>query len=260
MVKLSAVIITYNEEKNIDRCLESLKLVADEIVVVDSLSTDRTQEICFSHNVIVIEQPFLGYKEQKNFAISKASYPNVLSLDADEALSEKLSESILNEKRKGFPADGYTMNRLNYYCGKWIRHGTYYPDRKLRLLNKKKGIWGGRNPHDTIIMQKSAVVRHLRGDLLHYTYQSAAEHARKTEIFSSIAAQSLFDEGIKPFYFKMYINSSWAFLRSYFVKLGFLDGREGFRIARFTAWRSFLKYKKLNSLYNKSHKTNAGKF
>jgi glycosyltransferase involved in cell wall biosynthesis len=127
MKKLSVTIITFNEEKHIDRCLRSVKGVADEIVVVDSLSRDNTKEICLSHSVVFIEQPFLGYVEQKNFALSITSHEHVLSLDADEALSDELAASVLKEKEKEFPADGYTMNRFNYYCGKWIRHGTYYP-------------------------------------------------------------------------------------------------------------------------------------
>ncbi|HZI54894.1 MAG TPA: glycosyltransferase family 2 protein [Chitinophagaceae bacterium] len=124
MKKLSVTIITFNEEKHIERCLRSVKGVADEIVIVDSLSADKTKEICLSHSVVFIEQPFLGYIEQKNFALSKASYEHVLCLDADEALSDELAASVMKEKEKGFPVDGYTMNRLNYYCGKWIRHGT----------------------------------------------------------------------------------------------------------------------------------------
>jgi len=257
MKKLSVTIITFNEEQHIDRCLRSVKGVADEIVVVDSLSADKTKEICLSHSVVFIEQPFPGYIEQKNFALSKASYQNVLCLDADEALSDELARSIKKEKEKGFPVDGYTMNRLNYYCGKWIRHGTYYPDRKLRLLDINKGKWGGQNPHDKILMQESATVHHLEGDLLHYTYQTIEQHAKQMERFSTIAAKALFEKGDKPSYFKMIINPSWAFIKGYLLKLGFLDGAEGFRIARFTARQSYLKYVKLVQLHREANKSNA---
>jgi glycosyltransferase involved in cell wall biosynthesis len=252
MKKLSVTVITFNEQKHIDRCLRSVRRVADEIVVVDSLSTDKTKEICLSHSVVFIEQPFLGYVEQKNFALSKASFEHVLSLDADEALSEELIVSVQQEKEKEFPADGYTMNRYNFYCGKWIRHGTYYPDRKLRLLDLKKGKWGGQNPHDKIIMTEGATIKHLKGDLLHYTYQTIGQHAKQMERFSTIAAKALYDRGKKPSYLKMLINPAWAFIKGYIIKLGFLDGVEGFRIARYTARQSYLKYLKLMHLYRES--------
>ena len=252
MKKLSVTVITFNEERHIDRCLKSVKSVADEIVVVDSLSTDRTKEICLSHSVVFIEQPFLGYVEQKNFALAKASHEHVLSLDADEALSDELAASVKKEKEKGFPADGYTMNRFNFYCGKWIRHGTYYPDRKLRLLDLKMGKWGGQNPHDKIIVQENARVVHLQGDLLHYTYQTIEQHAKQMERFSTIAAKALFDKGEGPSYFKMIINPAWAFIKGYLLKLGFLDGAEGLRIARFTARQSYLKYLKLIRLHRET--------
>src|SRR6185503_9760477 len=147
MNKLSVVIITLNEERNIERCIQSVKQIADEIIVVDSLSTDRTREIAAANGAKVIEQPFLGFIEQKNFALSKASHSHVMSLDADEEMSEELSRLILNEKSKDFPKDAYIVKRLPFYCGKWIRHGTYYPDRKIRLVNKEKANWGGTNPH-----------------------------------------------------------------------------------------------------------------
>ena len=133
MIKLSAVIITYNEEEHLDKCLRSLLDVADEIIVVDSYSTDKTKEICERHHVTFIEQEFLGYKEQKNFAMSKASYDYILSLDGDEALSNQLKQSVLKTKANWI-YDGYYSNRLNNYCGQWIKHSDWYPDKKLRLF------------------------------------------------------------------------------------------------------------------------------
>ena len=259
MAKLSATIITFNEEKKIDRCLQSLKEVADEIVVVDSLSTDRTKEICLSYKVVFIENPFPGYIEQKNFALSKATYPNVLSIDADEYLGDELAKSILQEKEKGFPSDGYTMNRYNFYCGKWVRHGTYYPDRKLRLLNIQKGKWGGQNPHDRIIMQEGVTIKQLKGDLLHHTYQSIEEHNKQTDRFSTIAAKALFDKGKQPSYIKLLLNPAWAFVKGYIIKLGFMDGFAGYMIARFTAIQSFLKYAKLIRLHHEAKQSNERK-
>lgn len=259
MAKLTVTVITFNEEKNIGRCLQSVKTVADEIIVVDSLSTDKTKEICLAHHVKFIEQPFLGYIQQKNFALLQSSNKHVLSLDADEALSEELIKSILEEKQKGFPCDGYTMNRFNYYCGHWIRHGTYYPDRKLRLLDIKKGQWGGQNPHDRMVVQEGSSVQLLHGDLLHYTYQTFEQHRHQMERFSTIAAKALFDKGKSPSYLKLIINPAWAFIKGYFIKLGFLDGRAGFTIARLTALQSYLKYKKLTKLHHENHSTDPGK-
>lgn len=249
MTSLSVTIITLNEEKNIRRCIESVKGVADEIIVVDSFSADKTREICMSLNVIFIEHAFAGYIIQKNFALSKASSKYVLSLDADESLSEELARSVLDEKEKDFPADGYTMNRFNFYCGKWIKHGSYYPDRKLRLLNTQKGKWGGTDPHDKIEMQESALVKQLNGDLLHYTYQSFEAHQQKARQFSSIAAKALFEKGKRVSWFKLLFSPAWAFFHGFILKLGFLDGYTGFMIAKISANQSHLKYKKLIQLY-----------
>ena len=211
MTKLSVVIITFNEERNIERCLQSVKAIADEIIVLDSLSTDRTKEIAVANHAIVIDQPFLGFIEQKNLALSKASNTYVLSLDADEAISEELSKLILEEKSKGFPKDAYSVKRLPFYCGKWIRHGTYYPDRKLRLVNKEKAKWGGTNPHDKIILQEGSSLHPLNGDLHHYIYQSFEEHMLQTNKFTTIAAMELFKAGEKPSWFKLVVNPAWAF-------------------------------------------------
>lgn len=141
-IKLSAVIITYNEEDNIERCLESLEKTADEILVVDSFSSDRTAEICKSKGVEFIQHSFEGHIEQKNYALSRASNDYVLSLDADEALSDKLIQSIRAAKQN-WSTNGYSVNRLTNYCGKWIRHCGWYPDKKIRLWDKRKGTWGG---------------------------------------------------------------------------------------------------------------------
>jgi glycosyltransferase involved in cell wall biosynthesis len=249
MTKLSATIITYNEEAQIGRCLSSLRDVADEIVVVDSLSADRTKEICLSHGVTFIEQPFLGYIQQKNFALSKANYPFVLSLDADEALSDALITAIKKEKALGFPADGYSMNRFNNYCGAWIKHGDYYPDRKLRLWNCKKGSWGGENPHDKVILVENTSVKHLDGDLLHYSFKSIEGHWQQMGKFSTIAAQAMYQKGKKAGMLRPVISAVWTFLRGYIIRGGFLDGSYGFTIARINAWYTFQKYQKLIRLY-----------
>ena len=148
MVKLSAVIITFNEEKKIERCLSSLVGVADEIVVVDSMSTDNTEKICKQFDVKFIHQEFLGYIEQKNYAITQATHDHIISLDGDEALSVELQESLIALK-SNWKSDGYYTNRYNNFCGQWIKYSDWYPDKKLRIFKKGKGEWKGINPHDS---------------------------------------------------------------------------------------------------------------
>ena len=155
MVKISAVIITQNEERNIGRCIDSIVSVADEIVVIDSYSTDRTCDIALEKGARVVKHPFKSHIDQKNYAITQASYDVVLSLDADEYLSEELTKSILGVK-ESWPFEAYRMNRLSNYGGKWIRHGNWYPDQKIRLWNKRKGLWGGENPHDKVVLKKGS--------------------------------------------------------------------------------------------------------
>jgi glycosyltransferase involved in cell wall biosynthesis len=243
-MRLSVVIITFNEEKNIARCLESVKKVADEIIVVDSNSSDNTAEIAHSHGASVHLQPFLGYVEQKNFALSLAANEYVLSLDADEALDDRLQASILNIKDR-LEYDGYYMNRCTNYCGHFIRHGAWYPDRKLRLFNKNKARWGGDNPHDRIEMQDGATTKKLAGDILHYSYNTIEEHVQQNNRFSTISADTLFKRGKKTSMFRIIINPVWAFILGYFLRRGFLDGFYGFVVALHVAHLSFLKHAKL---------------
>ena len=255
MIRLSAVIITYNEEQHIGRCLQSVAGIADEIVVVDSCSTDRTREICASYQVRFYSQPFRGYIEQKREAVSLAQGEYVLCLDADESLSEALQQSIRDEKAAGFRHQAYFMNRRSFYCGQWIRFGTFYPDRKLRLFHKQSGRWGGTNPHDRVVLQPGVHAEPLRGDLLHYTHQTHEAHEQKMDRFSSIAAQALYDKGRGPSYRKLIVNPVWGFVYAYIIRCGFLDGRNGFRIARISAWQKFQKYRKLILLHRTRKET-----
>lgn len=252
MKPFSAVIITYNEEKNIGRCLQSLMGIADEIIVVDSLSTDTTKQICASFNVRFIEQPFLGYIQQKNFAMGLASHDYVLSLDADEALDDTLRQSILAERNQSFPFDCYQMSRLSSFCGQWIKHGTWYPDKKLRLLNRHKGTWGGVNPHDKIVMQDGATMKHIKGDILHYTYETIEEIILQTNRFTNIQVKEMFERGRKSSVIKLVVNPFMAFVSGYFFKMGFLDGYNGFIIARFASYSTLIKYAKLLHMQKKA--------
>lgn len=243
-MKLSVVIITFNEEKNIGYCLGSVKNVADEIIVVDSNSTDRTVEIARQCGAVVHTQPFLGYVEQKNFALELASSEYVLSLDADEAIDKRLETSIL-EAKKQFAFDAFSMNRCTNYCGKFIRHGSWYPDRKVRLVRKAAAKWGGDNPHDKIILQANASTKHLPGDILHFSYNSIEEHVQQNNRFSTISAETLYKRGKKTTPFRIVVNPLWAFILGYFLRGGFLDGFYGFVIALHVAHLSFLKHAKL---------------
>ena len=252
MIKLSGVVITYNEEDKIERCLQSLASVVDEIVVVDSLSTDNTKSISLKYGVKFIEQSFLGYVQQKNFALQQASHDQVVSLDADEVLSEELQQSIL-EVKSNWKYDGYSCKRLNYFCGQWIKHTTWYPDRKLRVFDRRKAEWKGINPHDKIVLKNSNnKTGALKGNILHFTYQSYSEFNRRVELFTTISAQSYFELGKKASIHKIVFNPLWAFFQSYVVKLGFLDGLNGLIISVQTANIRFLKYIKLYELQKKN--------
>lgn len=252
MVKLSVVIITFNEERNIGRCLDSVLNLADEIVVVDSYSTDKTREICNQYGVRFLEHKFDGHIEQKNFAVKQASYPHVLSLDADEALSAELQKSI-QEIKNNWAADGYWCNRLTNYCGKWIRFSGWYPDKKLRLWDSRKGEWKGVNPHDKYILQAGTRESSIKGDILHYSFYSISDHIRQVNYFTDIAAKALLERGKKVSLFKILLAPLFKFIRDYFFKLGFLDGFYGFVIVIISAHATFLKYVKLRSLYQSKH-------
>ncbi len=252
-LKISVVIITYNEEDNIERCLESVRGTADEIVVVDSFSSDRTAEICKTSGVKLIQHHFEGHIEQKNYALSCAGNDYVLSLDADEALSERLNQSIRAAKQN-WHADGYWVNRLTNYCGKWIRHCGWYPDKKIRLWDRRKGRWGGINPHDHVIMDENSRTDHLAGDLLHYSYTTIRDHVSQINSFSDIAARAAFDNGRQSnLVLDVCLNPALTFLKKYFLKLGILDGYEGFLISTSTAYGKFLKYIKLKELQKQKH-------
>lgn len=249
MQQLSIVIITFNEEKNIARCLESIQGVGDDIVVVDSFSTDRTEEICKAKGVRFIQHKFDGHIEQKNWAITQAKYPHVLSLDADEALDEQLKKEII-EIKNNWQYDGYYMNRLTNYCGKWIYHCGWYPDKKLRLWDSRKGKWGGTNPHDKYeLADGDKNTSGLKGNILHYSYYSIEEHIRQTEKFSSISANALFADGKRANLIKSFLSPLVKFIQSYFFQLGILDGYYGFMICKISARSTYLKYFKLKQLY-----------
>lgn len=249
-VKLSVTIITLNEEKNIERCIRSVQGLADEILVIDSYSTDRTQEICEQLGVRFIQHSFEGYVVQKNYALHQATHDCILSLDADEALSPQLYESIRAVK-KNWTHDAYQFNRLTNYCGHWIKHCGWYPDAKLRLWNRLKGQWSGISIHESIKLSDNASVQHLKGDLLHYSYYSVADHYTQINKFTSISAQEYYQKGKKTISFlHLVLYPPLTFLSRFIFKLGFLDGYAGFLVCKSTAYTKFLKYVKLHELNN----------
>lgn len=253
MTPISVVVITFNEEKNIGRCLDSVQEIADDIVVLDSFSRDKTQAICEQYGARFLQHKFDGHIEQKNRAITHAKYPHVLSLDADEALDDRLRAEIQKVKQT-FEADGYYFNRLTNYCGKWIRHSGWYPDRKLRLWDSRKGKWAGENPHDRYEMEAGSDIRYLKGDLLHYSFYSIAQHMDTINKFSSIAAQMRFRKGQRFSYFRLWISPLWKFFKAYFLKGGFRDGFYGYVICKNSAHSTFLKQVKLYQLWQTEKK------
>jgi glycosyltransferase involved in cell wall biosynthesis len=246
-IRLSAVIITFNEEKNIRRCLQSLKEVADEIVVVDSFSKDATESICKEFGVRFVVHHFEGHIQQKTFAMGIAANDWILSLDADEALSDQLKASIL-EIKKGPAYDGYRMNRLTNYCGHWVRHCGWYPDTKLRLVNRKHAEWKGVNPHDRLELTGSNAAGFLPGDLLHYSYYTREDHLKQIEYFGDIASRELYQRGKRISLLEITVKVTAQFIKSYLLNTGFLDGRTGFNVSRLSAYATYRKYMKLRDL------------
>ncbi len=247
MNALSVVIITFNEEKRIERCLKSVQQIADEIIVVDSFSTDSTQSICERYHANFSEHVFDGYVEQKSWALAQAKYDHVLMLDADEALSEELCNNI-SKIKENFSADGYYSSRTTFIGDKPIKHGSWYPDYKLRLFNRQKGYIGGINPHDRVIMNEKAQVKRLQGTILHYSFDSLEDVYRQSKRFAELSAKAMYQRGKKTNRIMQFIKAGWAFCKSYIVKLGFLDGYDGMVISRVIALSTYSKYKQLRNL------------
>ncbi len=245
MFKLSIAIITFNEEAHIGRCIDSVSQVSDDILVVDSFSTDRTRQIAMKKGVRFIENDFEGHIQQKNFALKNAKYDYVLSLDADEALSEQAIQEVKRIKdEKVFFHIGF--NRITNYCGNWIRHCGWYPDKKVRLVDRRYASWGGENPHDKLIPDETIPIKYIDADILHYAVPSIKSHAERANAFSEIAAKQAVLNGKKIFFLiHLIFNPMFTFFKKYFLQLGFLDGFHGFVISVISAYANFLKYSKI---------------
>ncbi len=252
-MKITATIITFNEQENIKAACESVGW-ADETVVVDSESTDSTREIAAQCGARVINRKWPGFAAQKQFATDEAANDWVLSLDADERVSDRLKESIarLVHNSDSNLADGYSIARRAFYQGRWIRGGGWYPDRQLRLFRKSMGRWEPRLIHESVKMQPGARIGTIEGDILHYTSHDAAHHHQMIgERYAPLSARQMLDEGRRTSALKIATAAPVAFLRSYILKCGFRDGLAGFSIASFAAHHAFLKHLLLWEMQNK---------
>lgn len=247
-MKISATIITLNEEENLADALRSLAW-ADEIVVVDSESTDHTVEIARQFTDKVITQKWLGYAAQKNFATEQATNDWVLNLDADERLSPELQKEIeALKKAENIDAAAFEMPRKVFYLGRWIKHSGWYPDFKIRLYNRTKGRWQGDFVHESVKVEGQ--VTRLCGDILHYTVRNASEHHLRLDRYTTLAAQEAFEKNRRSSFFTLALAPFATFVKSYLFKGGFLDGIQGLAIAFFAAHYVFLKNLKLWELQN----------
>lgn len=244
---ISSAIITLNEERNIERCIRSLQSFSDEIIVLDSLSTDRTKEICESLGVQFVERAWEGYSASKNYLNSLAKSDYIFSIDADEAVSSELQSTILKLK-KNQTSCLYSVNRLTNYCGKWIKHSGWYPDIKTRLFPKDACSWTGEFVHEELSCSGTMETVLLDGHLEHYSYYDYKDHRARADKYSALTAQKFHAQGKKANILKPYLSALGRFISMYFLKLGFLDGWMGFKIAQISAQSNVFKYKELRRL------------
>jgi glycosyltransferase involved in cell wall biosynthesis len=244
-MRISATIVAFNEERNIARVIESLRC-CDEILVVDSGSNDRTVEIAAKLGARVVEASWLGYAAQKNMAAGLAANDWILALDADESLSEALEAEIWHIKKTGPEFDGYSVPRLAQYLGRWILHSGWHPDRKVRLFDRRKAKWVGEFVHESVRVE--GTVGRLESNLLHFTCDSLSQHLRSMDGYTTLAAQELVTRGKTFGYARLLFDPPWTFFRTYFLKLGFLDGAEGLAIAYMAALYNFVKYMKARNM------------
>ncbi|MGQ9618625.1 MAG: glycosyltransferase family 2 protein [Candidatus Aminicenantia bacterium] len=245
-MKISACIITYNEEDRIEDALKSLEGVVDEIVVVDAFSSDRTPEIVKFYTVKFFKREWSDYSIQKNFAISQTQYPWILSIDADERLSEELRKELLELKKIEPEVDGFSFRRKTFYLGKWIKHSGWYPDKKVRLFRKDTAFWKGDFVHETLVFKGK--VKELKGELLHYSYRDISDHISRIQKYATLASKKMSQEGKRSSYLKILFLPFFTFLRHFILKKGILDGIQGLLISLFSSYYVFLKFTLLYEL------------
>ncbi len=251
MNRISACLITFNEEHNLPRALDSLRGVADEIVVVDSGSTDRTLEIARERGAVTYHRAWTSYSEQKNYAAERATHDWILSLDADEELSTALQSSLLHWKETPPAGTVYEVSRRTWYLGAWIRHSGWYPDFQRRLYRRDAARFEG-IVHESLRFAGRA--RRLEGDLLHYTVRSFAEHEANVERYTTLGAQQMYAEGNRSWRAAMWFATPWSWFQNFFLRGGFLDGYRGGLIAQMAARSVRLKHKKLGRLVSEAGK------
>lgn len=245
--RISAVVITHNEAENIAECLDALKQVADEIVVVDAFSKDRTVEICTEKGAKVMQRKWQGYSASKNYGNEIASNDWILSIDADEVLSPELINQLRQlQVKKG---EVYSLDRINYFDGQWIKYCGWYPDWKIRLFHREEVQWEGDFVHEKIVVPSRIKVKKLQGHLHHYSYKSLDDHLERIERYSDLAAQELFGANKKPSRMSVWLSPIVRFLKVFIFKFGFLDGRNGYHISKNDAYFVKRKYQKLDALY-----------
>ena len=243
-VPFSLVIITLNEERNIERCIRSVPF-ADEVIVVDSDSADRTQEIARGLGARVINEKWRGFREQKTFAAAAARHDWILSLDADEALSPEAQAELrqwVSDPERLHSVDALNFPRLAFHLGRWIRHGGWYPDRQTRFYHRARAGWQAGHLHERVHADRTV---RLRGDILHWSFADLTAQVTTNNRYSSLGAQDLADQGKKFCLLKLLLKPTSKFLETYVVKRGFLDGLPGFIISVGAAYSVFLKYAKL---------------
>jgi len=250
MSKISAVIITKNEAHNIAKCLSALKPVVDDILVVDSFSTDNTKAIAEENGARVIQKEWEGYAKAKNFANSKAYHDWILSVDADEILSNELIQQLQTISLTAGTV--YALDRINNFCGQWIKHSGWYPDWKIRLFDRNEVYWVGAYVHEKLKHPANYAVKKLSGKLYHYSYSSLEDHKKRIETYSQLAAEDMYANGKKASFIKMYLSPVSRFFKTLLLKRAFLDGKNGWIISKRNALLVYLKYKKLKQCHNRT--------
>lgn len=251
-MEISVVIITYNEERNIEAALKSVADIASEIIVVDRYSTDETVKIARKYTDRVILREWTNFADQKNYGNEKAIHPWILSLDADERVSDELRTEILQLKGEEPECAAFSMPRRTFYLGRWIRHSGWYPDRKIRLFSKDKARWEGKYVHEALVVDGE--VCKLRGHLHHYTYGSIRDHIDRINAFSDLGAQKLYAQKKKCRWYQLAVIPSLLFLKSYFWRGGVLDGFAGFVISVLHGYSIFIRYAKLREIWKKGER------
>ena len=244
MRKLSVTVITFNEAEKIGRALSSVSGLADEIVIVDSFSTDDTERICRGFTDRFLQVEWRGYRAQKQYALEQASYEWVLSLDGDEALSPALIQELQGWKQGHEKnVDGYYLPRLNLFMGRWIRHTSWYPDWQLRLFRRSRGEWAGGRVHESVRL--SGNTDRFRHPLQHYSYSDISEYLSQLQNFSGLAAADYFESGRKTGPFRLVVHPLVEFLRNYVLYRGFQDGVPGLAVSVLSSMSVFFKFLKL---------------